>query len=343
MKRAIICLVSVGIMTVVLENSANAQRGRAVRAAAGRSRGVARSAVNRTGGRAATSVRQLPGQTLTPGSRIGGIQPPSGPISAGEALRSGTLGSAAGRNLPAPNPSVSGFQALPGTSQLSGAAGLQGQWQSQINSTRGAYQGQLNQMATAFSVQTGGAAPFSPAWYAQHPNAWKITHPYAGEALVAATVVGLASFLAIEAASVSSGHTTVVSEQATTPPEEQAAAASELAEAGEAPADPDLQWMPIGVFAFRSVDAPNATRLIHLAVSLEGTLRGTHYDLLSEETARITGAVDKNSTRVSWRIGDNGRVTFESTLAQLTHPQGHVLVHFPDGQNGTWAVARLEQ
>ena len=207
---------------------------------------------------------------------------------------------------------------------------------------QGGVQGQLGQAATAYGVNVGGAAPFSPAWYAQHPNAWKITHPYAGEAIAAVTAVGLATFMAIESAAVSGGGgtTVVYGSEATA---EQSQTAAELAQAGEAAPDPDGQWMPIGVFAFRPTDAPNATRMIHLAVNPQGTLRGAHYDLLSEETADIVGAVDRNTTQVSWRIGDSGHVIFESDLAQLTQPQGQVRVHFPDGQTGHWAVTQLQQ
>jgi hypothetical protein len=83
--------------------------------------------------------------------------------------------------------------------------------------------------------------------------------------------------------------------------------------------------------------------LIDLAVNQQGVLRGAHYDLLSEETADIIGAVDRNTSCVSWRIGENGHVIFESDLAQLTQPQGQVRVHFPDGQTGQWAVTQLQQ
>ncbi len=322
MKRAIVGVLSLGLLAILMVDMADsAPRGRG----------------GRVGGasRAASGVRQLPGAA----SSFGSVRP-TGPIGAAgtnAVPRPPQVGASGLQRLQGGNLDVR--DQLPNASQLQGQ--FQGQWQGQSGNAQGAIQGQLNQMATAYGVHVGGAAPFSPAWYAQHPNAWQFTHPYAGEAVVAATALGLASFMAIESAALSGSDTVVVYGSEAT--DEQTQAATELVQSGEAAVDPDGQWMPIGAFALRPMDAPNATRMIHLAVDPQGVLRGAHYDLLSEETANIIGAVDRNTSQVSWRIGEKGHVVFESTLAQLTQPQGQVRVHFPDGQTGQWAVTRVQQ
>ena len=332
MLRAIVGVLSLGLLLTLLADVADTAPRR--RAAAGRAGGAASHAA---GGapRGAISGRSMGGARLPSSSsgRLGGANIPAGPIGATGGGRSGLQGN----GLPTPpQAGTAGLQGLQGGAlsvrdQLPNAP----QWQSQLHGV----QGSLNGMAPTYGVDAGGPAPFSPAWYAQHPNAWKITHPYAGEAFVAATALGLTSFMAIESAH-TGGTTVVYGSEATA---EQTQAASELAESGDVTVDADGQWMPVGVFAFCPTDAPNATRMIQLAVNARGTLRGAHYDLLSEETADIIGAVDRNTTRVSWRIGEEGHVVFESDLTQLTQPQGQVRVHFPDGQTGHWVVTQWKQ
>lgn len=325
MLRAIVGVLSLGLLaTLLVDTAESAPRGRG-----------ARSAVSRTGGaatRTAGSGRQLPDAA----SNFNSVRP-TGPISA-------TTGAQPLPKLPQGAASnLQGIQSgdLKHHDQLPDASPFQGQFQSQLSNAQGTLQGKLSDAATAYGVNAGGTAPFSPAWYAQHPNAWQVTHPYAGEAVIAATAVGLASFMAIESAALSGSDTVVVYGSEATA--EQAQAATELAQAGEVAVAPEGQWMPIGVFSFRPTDGPNATRMIHLAVNPQGMLRGAHYDLLSEETTDILGAVDRNTAQVSWRIGENGHAVFESTLAQLTQPQGQVRIHFPDGQTGQWTVTRVQQ
>lgn len=332
MKRVILGVFSLAIAAAFLADTAVSAPGRrAARGAGGAARAAGGGARNVVSGSAARGGRNHPGGPMN----FGGGNLPTGPIN--------------GPGNFAPTPPQfggSGFPGLQGGSmnvpdRLPDGSQFPGQFQDQLNNAQSAIQGQIGQMATAYGVNAGGPAPFSPAWYVDHPNAWQITHPYAGEAVVAATAVGLASFMAIETAAVSGGSTTVVYGGEATA--EQTQAATELAESGEVAVDPNGKWMPVGVFAFRPTDAPNATRMIQLMVNPQGTIRGSHYDLLSEETADIVGAVDRNSAQVSWRIGKSGHVIFESTLAQLTQPQGQVRVHFPDGQSGQWAVTRLQQ
>lgn len=307
MLRAIVGVLSLGLLVTLLASTADSAPGRR---GGGRASGVSARAGNGPAqnlapGRNGSGVRQFPGNTPNIGGPINATPPQAGG-NRFPGFHNGTL------NVPTD---------LPGAGQLPERS--------------------PGQVAANYGVNAGGPAPFSPAWYGQHPNAWQITHPHAGEAVVAVTALGLASFMAIESGTVSGGNTTIVYGSEATA--EQTQAATELAQAGEDQVDQGGPWMAIGAFAFCPMDVPNATRMIQLAVNPQGTLRGTHYDLLSEETADIIGAVDRNTSQVSWRIGENGHVIFESDLAQLTQPQGQVRVHFPDGQTGQWAVTRLQQ
>ncbi|MHB8901040.1 MAG: hypothetical protein ACYC6Y_20010, partial [Thermoguttaceae bacterium] len=275
MLRAFVGLLTLGLLMTLLAGTANSAPGaRGARAASGRAGNVA--------GRVPGAPRQnaLSTQPLSA----------SGPLSAGAPLRNvNTVPAGPVRNTGNPVPS---------------GAPLQSQLQSHLSNSQGTIQQKLGNAATAYGLGTGGPAPFSPAWYAQHPKAWQATHPYAGEAAVAVTAVSLASFMAIQSTVVSGGTTVVETSQ---PTPDQLQAAADLAQAGAATVDPAGEWMAVGVFALRPMDATTATRTIQLNVNRQGVLRGTHYDLLTEETADIAGAVDRNTTRVSWRIGENGR------------------------------------
>ena len=200
-------------------------------------------------------------------------------------------------------------------------------------------------LPTAYNFSSSQFSPFSPGWYAQHPNAWQLTHPYAGEAVVAATAAGLAGWLVIadttgNGTGYVSSYTSVAVDETT--PEEAAQQANDLAEFGTAEVPDTTQWKPIGVYAFRSARNSEATRLLQLAVSPEGIVRGSHYDLISGEVANVSGAIDKNQLRVSWTIGEAGKVVFECALSELTKPDGQVTAYFPDGQTGAWQISQYQ-
>ncbi len=186
--------------------------------------------------------------------------------------------------------------------------------------------------------------PFSAAWYAAHPNAWQFTHPHA-DAVVAATAAGLVRWLAVPypvATTGSATSTTVVTEgQATTT--EPAVVVDDPAPPYTDEVDDGTQWMNIGVFALKPTGQSEATRVIQLAVRRDGTIRGSHYDLLSDEVQDLRGNVDKSDLQVAWTIGQQGQVVFEVPLQELSRPAGNVTAHFPDGKKGSWQTVRVEQ
>ncbi len=201
--------------------------------------------------------------------------------------------------------------------------------------------------------------PFTPAWYAAHPNAWRWTHPYA-DLWVAATAVGLASWLSVPyvptgtSTVIYEGPTTVVNEesgQATIPPEQPPTETADnvnrdafaLAKRGQTDVPKDAEWMPLGVFSLRPTGQQDSTRVIQLAVSREGIVRGSQFDTLTEDTANVQGAVDKKSLRIAWTIGSKTGAAFEAALGDLTRPQSSVTVHFPDGKSTAWEMVTIEK
>jgi hypothetical protein len=184
--------------------------------------------------------------------------------------------------------------------------------------------------------------PFTPAWYADHPNAWHATHPHA-DVFVAATAVGLAGWLAVPVTAISGG--AVASggsvEYAETGTE---AAPSETSSSGDPAAAnelDDVQWMPLGVYALGPWEEAKARLVLQMAVNREGVLRGSQFDTTTQEVENVAGFVDKQSLRAAWRLGDNRPETFETTLGELTKSEGSLVLRFPEGRRENWKSIQI--
>ena len=120
----------------------------------------------------------------------------------------------------------------------------------------------------------------------------------------------------------------------------QSAAAQNLAAQGNPEPGQQDQFMPLGVFSLAPENQTEATALLQLAVSKDGIVRGTYYDLLSDTDQPIRGSVDKQTQLVAWNVGAGGQATFQTALAVLTEPSGPVSVHYQNGQTRQWVLAR---
>jgi hypothetical protein len=111
--------------------------------------------------------------------------------------------------------------------------------------------------------------------------------------------------------------------------------------AGEPPGD--AMWLTLGVFALEPAGSGPATRLVHVAVSPEGGLRGAFFDMITGDVRNVTGAVDKAGRRAAWTVADGPGTVFEVPLSMLTEGRGQLTVHFPDGTSGPWALAQVAE
>jgi hypothetical protein len=181
--------------------------------------------------------------------------------------------------------------------------------------------------------------PFSPAWYANHPNAWQATHPHADVA-AALTVAGVATWLGVPYASTivetPATTTTVVTTEAAPPSPAQAPTETTSVET-----PPDGQWMPLGSFTLKPAGQREATRAINLSVSPDGVVRGSCFDLITDDAYDVRGTVNKKDLRISWTIGKNGKVQFYASVDELTKPEGVVTASYPDGRSAAWQVNAL--
>jgi hypothetical protein len=123
----------------------------------------------------------------------------------------------------------------------------------------------------------------------------------------------------------------------------ESAAARTLAAKGATEPANDDKFMPLGIFTLAPENQTEASAMLQLAVSKQGVLRGSYYDLLSDVNHPIRGSVDKQSQRVAWTFGPQGKVTFQTALPVLTEPSGPVAVHYENGQTRQWVLARYEK
>ncbi len=121
---------------------------------------------------------------------------------------------------------------------------------------------------------------------------------------------------------------------------DQIAAAKQLIAEGKNDPPKDTSFLPLGVFSLAPEGQHEASAMVQLAVSKAGQVRGTYYDLLTDHDQPIRGAVNKKTQQVAFTFGDNGKVTFETSLANLTQQTGAIAAHFENGKTSTWTLAR---
>jgi hypothetical protein len=101
------------------------------------------------------------------------------------------------------------------------------------------------------------------------------------------------------------------------------------------------EWMPLGVFAFVQGNQSSASSaMFQLAVNKEGTLGGNYYDAVTGNTLPVHGAVDEQSQRAAWQVGDRATIC-EAGIANLTQDQAPVLVFLNENQWEQWTLVRI--
>lgn len=197
-----------------------------------------------------------------------------------------------------------------------------------------ASQARVDSMQAALAGRT---QPFTGAWYAEHPNAWRYTHP-ATDWWVVAGAAGLGTWLGYSVATSTATSSATATTTTTATGTTASASASATAAASAPPAD--LEWLPLGVFAV----APQGTEQAHiyqqLAVSRKGELKGNSYDAVSDAVQPITGTIDRETRKAAWKVGTGA--TFETTLDALLEPPSTVAMK-AGTMSQTWDLVRMEK
>lgn len=113
-----------------------------------------------------------------------------------------------------------------------------------------------------------------------------------------------------------------------------------------AEAQPEADWMPLGVYALgQNVEQMGVThRFLQLAMNRQGKINGIFYNSLNDKTQNITGLIDKDSQQVYFQFAYSSNSPIASTgLYNLTEDQTALKVNFNDGSEQTWIMVRLER
>ena len=118
--------------------------------------------------------------------------------------------------------------------------------------------------------------------------------------------------------------------------------AADLAATGTAADTSTGDWMPLGVFAMVRNEQQHPQLIMQMALNKQGILRGNYTDELSEHTLPIHGAVDQQTQRAAWTVGNNQQTVMEAGLSDLASGEAPALIH-KNGKTDHWILIRLDQ
>lgn len=102
-------------------------------------------------------------------------------------------------------------------------------------------------------------------------------------------------------------------------------------------------WKPLGVFSLTQGGQTSTTIMFQLAVDKKGTIRGNYYNVLTNETKTVQGAVDKKAMRAAWTVGTDKTTVYDTGLSNLLKQQGTLLIHIGKSQTQQWNIVKLKK
>src|SRR5690606_10561624 len=152
------------------------------------------------------------------------------------------------------------------------------------------------------------AEPFSPEWYADHPQAWRYTHPHADAAVVATTagVVGwMGGAYYVESETEDStptieNATVIYQELPDESPDVQDVTSQQVPPVATSAAPIESEWLTLGTYSLAHATATSPTAMLQLAVNRAGQLAGVYYDAITNSTQNVTGTLDRATQAATW-------------------------------------------
>ena len=109
--------------------------------------------------------------------------------------------------------------------------------------------------------------------------------------------------------------------------------ASTLAQSAPPPDPQSADWLSLGVFSLVQGDQTDSNTMFQLAVSKTGAIAGNYYNVLTESTLPVHGAVDKKTQRAAWTVGDNKATVYDAGIGSLTEDEGAGVAALRQGSN----------
>ncbi len=198
---------------------------------------------------------------------------------------------------------------------------------------------------------------YTPGWCTIHPWAWMpagyAAADWAAAAWTTATWASLGPWLGYanaEPYSYNYGNSIVYQDgevyygdQAAGTAQQYYQEAVNLASTAGTAAGADGQWMPLGVFGLMTNGKKTPDMVFQLAVNKNGTIRGNYFDQVTQTNLPVTGAVDKKSQRVAWKVATGQGLVVETGLYNLTQNESTALVHFGADRTEQDLIVRIPQ
>jgi hypothetical protein len=107
---------------------------------------------------------------------------------------------------------------------------------------------------------------------------------------------------------------------------------------------PQVEWLPLGVFAVTPDGLNEPNIMAQLAVTKDGVIGGTVFDQKLNKSFPVQGTIDKNTQRAMWSFTNdqNVRVIMETSVNNLTQNESTGLVHYGPNDQRVVEIVRLE-
>ena len=100
--------------------------------------------------------------------------------------------------------------------------------------------------------------------------------------------------------------------------------------------------MPLGVFGLVKGAESDPHYVMQLAVNKSGAVAGNYYDVISGTSVPVQGAVDKQTQRLAWTVGDNKTTVGETGIYNLTKDEAPALIHIGKDKTQQWTLVPAE-
>ena len=101
-------------------------------------------------------------------------------------------------------------------------------------------------------------------------------------------------------------------------------------------------WYPLGVYSLMSGPDDMGTRVVQLAIDRHGHISGKYYDMITDNTFRLSGEMQPQTQRAQWSLNSNPRRSLLREHVRLLQPRRQQsVVQLPGGEQ-RWQFVRLE-
>ena len=179
----------------------------------------------------------------------------------------------------------------------------------------------------------GGPKPFSSKWYKDHPKAWHHHHDHSNDNWKYVTAAGLIGFLGWQGYH---SHGPVVVYQPVPYDNLFVNRPGVVIDVNRG------DWRPLGVYSLMVSPGDESTRMLDLVVDRFGNIRGSYYDMISDNSYNVAGIIDQRTQYAQFSLESNRQLTFYTPIGEMLQPLGYVNVQLPSGQRQQWQLVRME-